>query len=461
MKSDQAQERKTGAEGKRGALQIDPLSMCPPLGAIYASQGIHACMPHSHGASGCCRFQRMELGRHFQKTIRVASSLLKESSAIFGGEKDCISAVGNVFRLYAPDMLALHSTCLSETIGDDLQWLASKADVPSGKHLVVVSTPGYVGSHLTGYADLLSAVVGQVVREPRNRNDSLCLMPGLLNPSDVAELKRYAAPFFDTVITFPDVCGVLDVKTPRDVKSYCPGGTSCDAIETLAESGAVIALGRECTFDAASALCELGHIDRRASLPIPVGIEATDEWMGRLRAFSGREVPKSFGEERQRTIDVLMKVYPIFFGCRAAVSCDADLSVPLVSFLAGVGIVPVYVATGRGGSRFVDDVSRALARYGLEGTVLAESDRYDLERFLERHEVDVIIGGSREKIVAARRGIPLMRIGFPVSDRPLCGLWPIVGYRGCLNLLRSVADVLLHHRESRIDPENLAIARYF
>ena len=61
-------------------------------------------------------------------------------------------------------------------------------------------------------------------------------MPGLLNPSDVAELKRYAAPFFDTVITFPDVCGVLDVKTPRDVKSYCPGGTSCDAIETLAES---------------------------------------------------------------------------------------------------------------------------------------------------------------------------------------------------------------------------------
>ena len=86
--------------GQARNLQIDALNMCPPIGAIFAALGIHACVPLSHGASGCCRFQRMEIAKHFQKIIRVSSSLLREPAAIFGGEESLHTAVKNIFEAY-------------------------------------------------------------------------------------------------------------------------------------------------------------------------------------------------------------------------------------------------------------------------------------------------------------------------------------------------------------------------
>jgi len=35
---------------EREALCINPAKTCQPIGAMYASLGIHGCLPHSHGS---------------------------------------------------------------------------------------------------------------------------------------------------------------------------------------------------------------------------------------------------------------------------------------------------------------------------------------------------------------------------------------------------------------------------
>ena len=70
------------------------------LGAMYAAFGVHRAMPLSHGASGCARFQRMEIARHFQRVLHVPSTMLDDRAAMYGGEDDVREAVANVTHSY-------------------------------------------------------------------------------------------------------------------------------------------------------------------------------------------------------------------------------------------------------------------------------------------------------------------------------------------------------------------------
>ena len=62
-----------------------------------------------------------------------------------------------------PDVIAVHTTCLSETIGDDIPQIVNKAKadgkIPDGKYVFHANTPSYVGSHVTGYANMTKAMV--------------------------------------------------------------------------------------------------------------------------------------------------------------------------------------------------------------------------------------------------------------------------------------------------------------
>lgn len=58
-------------------------------------------------------------------------------------------------------------------------------------------------------------------------------------------------------------------------------------------------------------------------------------------------------------------------------------------------------------------------------------------------------------------GVPLVRVGFPVVDRPLAYTEPVAGYEGALSLLRRVANAFCEEEERGVDPEDLTISRYF
>ena len=148
---------------ERKALTINPARTCQPIGAMYAALGIHRCLPHSHGSQGCCAYHRSHLTRHYKEPIMATTSSFTEGAAVFGGTGNLRQAITNIFHIYDPDVIAIHTTCLSETIGDDLPSIIQKAKdeglIPEGKWVIHANTPGYVGSHVTGFSNMTTSMV--------------------------------------------------------------------------------------------------------------------------------------------------------------------------------------------------------------------------------------------------------------------------------------------------------------
>ncbi len=108
---------------ERETLVINPAKICQPIGAILAYKGIHNCMPITHGSQGCSSYLRMVLARHYREPTLAATSSFTEDSVVFGGRNNLKEAVDNVINVYHPDVLAINTTCSSETIGDDVSLL--------------------------------------------------------------------------------------------------------------------------------------------------------------------------------------------------------------------------------------------------------------------------------------------------------------------------------------------------
>lgn len=208
---------------ERKALVINPAKTCQPIGAMYAALGIHGCLPHSHGSQGCCAYHRSTLTRHYKEPVMAATSSFTEGASVFGGQANLLQAIDNIFTIYKPDVIAVHTTCLSETIGDDIPQIASKAEaegkVPRGKFVIHVNTPSYVGTHVTGFANMTKAMVDYFSQYTGNKINQINIVPGYVEPSDMEELKRIAELMGVRTVMFPDTSRVLN--RPQTGKYKC------------------------------------------------------------------------------------------------------------------------------------------------------------------------------------------------------------------------------------------------
>ena len=88
----------------------------------------------------------------------AATSSFTEGSSVFGGQANLLPAIATIFSVYNPQVIGVHTTCLSETIGDDSRRSSIKAprrrqDPERASHVFHANTPSYVGSHVTGFAE--------------------------------------------------------------------------------------------------------------------------------------------------------------------------------------------------------------------------------------------------------------------------------------------------------------------
>ena len=242
--------RHTGTEvQERTALTINPAKTCQPIGAMYASLGVHGCLPHSHGSQGCCAYHRSALTKHYKEPIMAATSSFTEGSSVFGGQANLLQAITNIFSVYDPKIISVHSTCLSETIGDDLVQIVNKAQeegkIPKDKKVVTINTPSYVGSHVLGYANALKNIVKQLARQTdKKTNKGLNVIAGWIEPSDYLELKKIVGSMTDQFVLLPDTSGVLDGPLTGKHQFYPDGGTTVEQIESMGDAGMTLAVGR-------------------------------------------------------------------------------------------------------------------------------------------------------------------------------------------------------------------------
>ena len=106
-------------------LSQNPCQMCMPMGGILALKGIEGAMTLLHGSQGCSTYMRRHIAEHFNEPVDVASSSLNEKGTVYGGRTNLKQGLDNVRRVYKPKLIGVLTTCLAETIGEDIRRMAS------------------------------------------------------------------------------------------------------------------------------------------------------------------------------------------------------------------------------------------------------------------------------------------------------------------------------------------------
>lgn len=435
---------------ERKALTINPAKTCQPVGAMYAALGIHNCLPHSHGSQGCYSYHRSALTRHFKEPVMAATSSFTEGSSVFGGQANLVQAINNIFTIYNPDVIAVHTTCLSETIGDDIPQIASKAKdsgkVPEGKFVIHTNTPSYVGSHVDGFANMTTAMVKYFSENGDKNEKTLNIIPGFVEPSDMQEIKRLAGMLGIKSILFPDTSNVLNGPQTGKYKMYPDGGVTVEELRKTGSSKGTIALGPLASGPAAKML------DSKCKVPceilnLPIGLAATDMFIDTMRQVSGVHVPDSINNERGQLVDMITDMHQYFYGKKVALAGDPDQLIPLIEFLVGLDMYPIHIVTGTPGKRFVKKVKDLTKDLPCQVNVEAANDMFLLHQWIKNDPVDLIIGNTYCKYIAKDEDIPLLRYGFPIVDRIGHSYFPSVGYKGGMRLVEKMLDLLLDRKD--------------
>jgi nitrogenase molybdenum-iron protein beta chain len=451
------------AERTSGGM-INPAKTCQPIGAMYAALGIHACLPHSHGSQGCCSYHRMHLTRHFRDPVMASTSSFTEGASVFGGGANLKTAIKNVFEIYNPDVMAVHTTCLSETIGDDIPTIIKQSEVPEGKVVFHANTPSYQGSHITGFSNMTKAMVTYFAEANLpEKDDTVNLIPGFVNPGDMREIKRITGIMEIPYIMFPDTSGVLDSPMTGSFEMYPRGGVTLAELKKSGDSKLSVALGRFASSDAAETLekkCKVPAI----TLKTPIGIKATDAFVMALRGTFAVEVPPELEDERGQLVDIMTDTHFHFHGKTVAVFGDPDIVAPMVEFLLSLGMKPIHVLTGTPGGAlgsgmagFEGEVKELLEAAGISANVKSASDLFTLHQWIKNEPVDLLIGNTYGKFIAKAEDIPFVRMGFPILDRSVHSYLPIVGYRGAMRLIEMISGVLLDRQDRDASDEDFEL----
>jgi nitrogenase molybdenum-iron protein beta chain len=428
---------------ERKALRVNPCKTCQPVGAMYAALGVSKCMPHSHGSQGCCSYHRTVLSRHFKEPAIAASSSFTEGASVFGGRSNINTAVKNIFDMYDPDIIAVHTTCLSETIGDDLGSYIMDMNLPEGKIVVHCNTPSYVGSHINGYFNMMMGFMNYLTQRTGVSNGTTAIFPGWVNPGDIRELKRISKLMGVPTVFFPDQSGVMDAPMTGKYEYYPEGGTSLDEIKGLGDSDGLIALGEIISTEPAELLKKKWKVPF-SLLPLPVGVDFTDKYIMALREQSKTEVPAELEDERGRLVDLMLDSHQYTYDKKAAIFGDPDTVIGLTSLCLEMGMIPKYVITGTPKEEFTKKVQALFDKYGVKDcTVKANADLFELHQWIKNEPVDIMIGTTYGKQIARAEDIPFIRAGFPVLDRYGGTLLPIVGYGGGVQLVEKITNALL------------------
>jgi len=410
--------------------------LCAPLGASLVFKGIEGCVPLIHGSQGCSTYIRRYMISHFKEPVDIASSNFSEESTIYGGSRNFIDGINNVIKQYKPQVIGIASTCLSETIGEDIpgeirQFTKAYDQTDQPLPLFIhASTPSYCGSHAEGFHHTVLSTV-KTLAEYRSKTDQVNILPGMVSPADIRYLKEVMSDFGLTYVVLPDYSDTLDNEYTSEYQLIPSGGTPASSIRTMGDSKATIEFGTDFnktvfrSKDAGQVQTAGEYLNKtfyieNNSLRLPIGINGSDDFFDLLKRLSGNSLPPKHAKERGRLVDAYVDAHKYVFGKKALIYGEPDLVAALSDWLQEIGVEPFSIK----GADF--EILRAEANH---------------------IQPDFLVGNSKGYYIARERKIPLIRVGFPIHDRFGANRMLHLGYRGTQELFDRVVNALIEYKQ--------------
>jgi nitrogenase molybdenum-iron protein beta chain len=430
----------------REALVINPAKACQPLGAIFAAVGFEGTLPFVHGSQGCVSYFRSHFNRHFKEPSSAVSSSMTEDAAVFGGLNNMVDGLANSYSLYKPKMIAVCTTCMAEVIGDDLDSFIKtskqKGSIPEEFDVPFAHTPSFVGSHITGYDNMMKGVLTHFWEKTERKENAKINFVGGFDGYTVGNLREVKR-MFDLMGLDYNILGdnsdVFDTPTDGEFRMY-DGGTKLEAAKDALNAKGTVFMQQYGSEKTAEYVKSKGQ--EALVFNHPVGVTATDEFLMAISKLTGKAIPAALETERGRLLDAMADSQAYLHGKKFAIYGDPSLCMGLTAFLLEMGAEPVHVLATNGNKDWVAAMQALLdaSPFGQGCKAWGGKDLWHMRSLLATEPVDFLIGNTYGKFLERDIGTPLIRIGFPVFDRHHHHRYPVWGYQGSLNVLVKILD---------------------
>lgn len=437
-------------------LNTNPCKMCMPMGASIAFYGIKECITILHGSQGCATYIRRHMATHYNEPVDIASSSLTEQGTVYGGEKNLKNGLNNLISIYHPKIIGIMTTCLAETIGEDVKGIVERfqEENPEYKDLIIipVSSPGYGGTQYEGYMAALSAIVEKLVMN-EEKNDKVNVIIPPHSPADIRFLKHAFHSFGIEAIFLPDISKNLDGGHEKEYARLPQGGTEIEELRKMAGAKLTIEItDDESTMSPADTLFKKYGVPYKR-IASPMGIESSDAFYALLAEISGKELSPFIKEERSRYLDGIIDSHKYNATGRAVIFGEPEFVISTVKLCLENGIMPVVVATGSvfpDLKKYVEQSIEDLAkRYFVEGyAIMDDADFKEIEEAAVKYGANIMIGNSDGRRIEEELNIPLVRRAFPIHDRIGGQRLRMLGYKGSLIFLDEITNALLKVTEN-------------
>ncbi|MFL0198268.1 nitrogenase cofactor biosynthesis protein NifB [Clostridium sp. WILCCON 0269] len=436
-------------------IDINPCKMCMPMGGVMAFKGIENNMVILHGSQGCSTYIRRHMATHYNEPVDIASSALTEHGTVYGGADNLKKGLENMIKMYNPTTIGILTTCLAETIGEDInriveEFCREKVENTNIKDIKIItaSTPGYGNTQAQGYFVVLRKIVEQVCEESE-KTGKLNIICANLNPGDVRNIKKILDDFKIAYTILPDVSNTLDSSHNEKYRRIPQGGTKIEDIKKMSGAIATIEMGVTIPEENSPGV----YLKDKFKVPlykcgIPIGIKNTNEFISLVSKITGAAVPDEYIIQKGRYLDAMIDNHKYTGEARVILYGEPELVLATARLCVENGILVKLAGTGSKSVILREKLKEELKVQKEDSIVLDDTDFETMESYAKRFNINLIIGNSDGRRMAKRLGVKMIRIGFPVHDRVGAQRQVITGYNGSSFLIDGVANTMLEITQS-------------
>jgi nitrogenase molybdenum-iron protein NifN len=415
-------------------LQINPIKLSQPMGALLCFLGIKNCMPLMHGAQGCASFSKVFFTRHFSDPIAIQTTAVNDITAVIdGGDYSISEAVKNITKKVKPDLVGLFTTGMTETKGDDIK--GATYLLKDKQKMVYVHTPDFEGGLESGFSKSIEAIINQMVKETTNIDtNKVTLIPNVnLTPLEMEYIKDQIELFGYEVYLLPNLSDSLDGHLGLKQGALSSGGISIEDIENLGDSKLVITIGNSVK-NCGQTLLKKNEKIQHLHFDTLGGLLEADEFYKQLCISKDLSKPHpKIIKWRKRLQDALLDTHFAIGGTKVVIAAEPDqiLSISKVIKEAGAYITAAVSPTK----------SPSLDKVQADKIIIGDME--DVEK--ELIKADFVISNFHCERLAKKYNKAFIIRGFPNYEIVGNQLKNDLLYEGSSYFLFEIANIINHH----------------
>ncbi|MCL7489150.1 MAG: nitrogenase iron-molybdenum cofactor biosynthesis protein NifE [Desulfobulbaceae bacterium] len=344
------------------------------------------------------------------------STDLQEMDVIFGGEKKLYNALTELIDRHSPRAAFVYSTCIVGIIGDDLEAICRRVEAEKGIPVIPVKSEGFKGNKRAGYKAACDA------------------MFRLIGTGDTSGISPYSINILGDFNLAGEIWMIRDYyqRMGVEVVANITGDGRVDDIRRAHGASLNVVQCSGSTMELADMMeKKYGIPSLRVSY---FGIEDMSEALYDIARFFKDEkmlerTRKLVQGEAQKLILELEPYRKTLAGKKAAIYVGGSFKA--FSLVKAFRLIDMQVVLVGSQTGTVEDYKELEAITDPGTVIVDDSNPLELTSFLKEKEVDVFVGGVKERPIAYKLGI-----GF--CDHNHERKEALAGFDGMLNFAREV-----------------------